>query len=243
MSLDAAVQVQLGDFSLDVRISVAPGEVLAVLGPNGSGKTTLLRALAGLEPLRAGRIVLDERVLDDHGARVLVAPEHRSCGLLFQDHVLFPHLSVCENVAFGLRSRGVPRAEARRRAHDWLELLELSGFADASPEALSRGQAQRVALARTLVTEPRLLLLDEPMASLDVANRGVLRAELADRLGRFTGCTILVTHDPLDVAALADRVVIVEAGRVVQAGTLAEVTTAPGTDYVVELAGALGSAP
>jgi molybdate transport system ATP-binding protein len=124
-----------------------------------------------------------------------------------------------------------------------LELLELSGFADASPEALSGGQAQRVALARTLVTEPRLLLLDEPMASLDVANRGVLRAELADRLGRFTGCTILVPLDPLDVAALADRVVIVEAGRVVQAGTLAEVTTAPGTDYVVELAGALGSAP
>ena len=240
MSLDAVVQVRLGDFSLDLALRIAPGEVVAVLGPNGSGKTTLLRALAGLEPLKQGRIVLDGRVLDDPAIRVLVAPEHRSCGMLFQDHVLFPHLSVCENVAYGLRSRGIARGEARRRAIDWLELLELDGLTDAPPAALSGGQAQRVALARTLITEPRMLLLDEPMSSLDVANGGVLRAELGTRLCHYPGCAVLVTHDPLDVAAMADRVVIVEEGRIVQEGTLTEVTTTPGTEYVVELAGALG---
>lgn len=243
MSLDADVQVRLGDFTLDVRLTVASGEVVAVLGPNGSGKTTLLRALAGVEPLQQGLIMLDDRVLDDPAANTLLPPQDRACGLLFQDHVLFPHLSVCENVAFGLRSRGTPRAEARHRAHEWLDLMGLDSLSDASPGSLSGGQAQRVALARTLITEPQLLLLDEPMSALDVVNRGMLRTELEDRLGHYPGCTVLVTHDPQDVAAIADRVVIIEAGRVVQTGTLTEVTATPGTSYVAELADAMGRTP
>ena len=241
MSLDAVVDVELGALALRVHLEVAPGEVVAVVGPNGSGKTTLLRVLAGLQPLQRGRVVLDDRVLDDPDAGVLVAPKNRCCGMLFQDHRLFPHLSVVENVAFGLRSRGMARTEARRKAHEWLELLSLEEFADAAPEVLSGGQAQRAALARTLVTEPRLLLLDEPMAALDVENRVSMRAELRDRLDGRPGCSVLVTHDPLDVAAIADRMVVIEAGQVVQQGTLAEVTTRPGTAYVTELAGALTS--
>ena len=241
MSMDAQVDVVLGDFTLSVHLEVAPGEVVAVLGPNGSGKTTLLRVLAGIEPLHRGRIVLDERVLDDPETNVLVAPQDRSCGMMFQDHLLFPHLSVVENVAFGLRCHGVARAKARRRATDWLKMMHLDEFARAMPGSLSGGQAQRVALARTLINEPRLILLDEPMAALDVVNRGAMRSELRNRLSDLGGCTVLVTHDPADVAAIADRVVIIEAGRVAQQGTLAEVTTQPGTAYVAELADALGT--
>lgn len=233
MSLDAMVDVALGDLALHVHLVVATGEVVAVIGPNGSGKTTLLRVLAGLEPLQHGRVVLDDRVLDDPEAGVLVAPPLRSCGMLFQDDRLFPHLSVVENVAFGLRSRGMARVEARRRAHEWLEVMSLEEFADALPGMISGGQAQRVALARTLVTEPRLLLLDEPMAALDLESRTSMRAELRTRLLGRPGYCVLVTHDPLDVAAIADRIVIIEAGRVVQQGTLSEVTARPADASVV----------
>ncbi len=239
MSLLADVGVELGVLSLEVQLQVAPGEVVAVLGPNGSGKSTLLRVLAGFEPLQRGRIVLDARVLDDPEADVLVAPPQRACGMLFQDHRLFPHLSVLENVAFGLRSRGVPRSEARLRAADVLEEMSLDAYGEARPETLSGGQAQRVALARTLVTEPRLLLLDEPMSELDVASRGALRNELRTRVIDLGGCTVLVTHDPFDAAVIADRVVIIEKGRLVQEGTLDEVTAQPATEYVAELASAL----
>ena len=147
MILDATVQVARGSLELDVRLAVAPGEVVAVLGPNGGGKTTLLRALAGFEPLDGGRIVLDERVLDDPAADVLVEPRRRSCGLLFQDHLLFPHLSVLDNVAFGLRSVGVGRDEARRRAREWLAVVGLDGAAAAthasSPAVRPSGRPSR----------------------------------------------------------------------------------------------------
>lgn len=239
MSLDATVDVVLGELTLDLDLNLTPGEVVAVVGPNGSGKTTLLRVLAGFEPLRHGRVVLDDRVLDDPDADVLVAPQHRSCGMIFQDHRLFPNLTVLENVAFGLRSRGMARTEARRQAHEWLELMGLEEFSDASPAVLSGGQGQRVALARTLITKPRLLLLDEPMAALDLESRVALRAELRTRLAGHGGYGVLVTHDPLDVAAIADRVIVVEAGRVVQRGTLSEITTQPCTSYVTELADTL----
>ena len=154
MSLDATVQVALGSLELDVRLAVAPGEVIAVLGPNGGGKTTLLRALAGFQPLDGGRIVLDDRVLDDPAAGVLVEPRRRSCGLLFQDHLLFPHLSVLDNVAFGLRRNGADRDAARRRAHEWLTVVGLEEAAAAAPRELSGGQAQRAALARRSPPNP-----------------------------------------------------------------------------------------
>ncbi len=237
MSLDAEIHVTVGTFEQRLHLTVAGGEVVAVLGPNGSGKTTLLRTLAGLQPLREGRIVLDGQVLDDPAAGVLVPPEARPCGMLFQDYLLFPHLTVVENVAFGLRSRGTPKGEAHRGALEWLGRVGLAEKARSKPGQLSGGQAQRVALGRTLATCPKLLLLDEPMAALDIGARGSVRHELQSQLRSFSGSSLLVTHDPLDAAALADRVIIVEEGTVAQEGTLEEITTRPRTRYVAELMG------
>ncbi|MGD0392280.1 MAG: ABC transporter ATP-binding protein [Acidimicrobiales bacterium] len=237
MSLGADVHVVIGAFEEHLHLDVADGEVLAVLGPNGSGKSTLLRALAGLRPLTAGRIVLDGTVLDDPAAGVLLPPERRPCGMVFQDYLLFPHLTALANVAFGLRSRGVSKSEANRRALVWLDRMDLGDRARSRPGELSGGQAQRVAMARALATEPRLLLLDEPMAALDAGVRGSVRHQLRRHLAEFSGSCVMVTHDPLDAAAIADRLVIVEAGAVVQQGTMEEVTTRPRTGYVAELMG------
>ena len=157
--------------------------------------------------------------------------------MVFQDYLLFPHLTVLANVAFGPRSRGSSRADANRRARQWLDRMDLADRAGSRPGELSGGQAQRVAVARALATEPRLLLLDEPMAALDVGARGSVRHQLRRHLGMFSGSCVMVTHDPLDAAAIADRLVIVEAGKVVQQGTLEEVTSRPRTEYVAELMG------
>ncbi len=237
MSLDAEVSVTLGPFELNVALRVDDGEVVAVLGPNGGGKTTLVRALAGLHSLRAGHVTLDGVVLDDPSARIFVAPEHRQCGVVFQDYCLFAHLTTEENVAFGPRSRGVSKADAHHRALEWLDTMGLAGTAHLRPDRLSGGQAQRVALARALATGPRLLLLDEPMAALDAGARASVRHQLGRHLEGFAGPCVVVTHDPLDAAALADRLLIVEDGHVVQSGTLAEVTARPRTAYVAELMG------
>ena len=236
MSLDACFALQLGSLELDVAIEAEDGETVAVLGPNGAGKTTVLRALAGLVPIARGAIGLDGVVLDD-GDRVFVPPERRPIGVVFQDYLLFPHLSVLENVAFGLRSRGSGRAAARRAAAASLERVGLAERANEKPRSLSGGQAQRVALARAVATEPRLLLLDEPLAALDQSARGAVRRELRAHLASFPGVRLLVTHDPLDAAALADRLVILEAGRVVQTGTFADVSARPRSSYVAELVG------
>ena len=233
MSLDARVGLQLGTLELDAALTAAEGETVAILGPNGAGKTTLLRALAGLLALDRGVVELDDAVLDDAGS-VFVPPERRPIGVVFQDYLLFPHLSVLENVAFGLRSRGVGRAEARRAAADSLERLGLADRAASKPRELSGGQSQRVALARAMATEPRLLLLDEPMAALDQSARGAVRRELRAQLASFPGVRLLVTHDPLDAAALADRLVIIERGEIVQVGTFAEVAARPRSGYVAD---------
>ncbi|MGE3619169.1 MAG: sulfate/molybdate ABC transporter ATP-binding protein [Acidimicrobiia bacterium] len=235
--LEAAVGIRLGELDLDVELTVGDGEVVAVLGPNGAGKTTLLRAVAGLRPLHRGRIRLDGRVLDDPDGGTFVAVADRSIGVVFQDHLLFPRLSARDNVAFGLRARGTPRAEARRAAEAWLERFGLASLAGARPRALSGGQAQRVALARALATEPRLLLLDEPLAALDASTRVSVRAEIRRHLSTFAGARLLVTHDPVDALVLADRLVILEGGRVTQSGAAAEVTARPASRYVAELLG------
>jgi molybdate transport system ATP-binding protein len=237
MSVDAHIGVDLGDLTLDVDLAVADGEVLAVLGPNGAGKTTLLRVLAGLLPLDRGHVRVDDRLLDDPTARRMVPPEQRPGAMVFQDHLLFGHLSVLANVAFGLRCRGVDKAEAERRAADWLDRMGLADRASARPRELSGGQAQRVAVARALATDPRVLLLDEPLSALDVTTRGSVRHELRHHLRQFAGSCVLVTHDPLDAAVIADRLVVVEAGRVVQQGTLAEITAQPRSPYVADLLG------
>ena len=235
--LHADVRVTLGDFVLDVELEVAPGDVLAVLGPNGSGKTTLLRALAGLVPIERGSVHLDGIALDDPDHDVFLPPEQRPVGVVFQSYLLFEHLSAIDNVAFGLRARGTPRGEARRTAADWLARVGLADLSGSRPRELSGGQAQRVALARALATDPKLLLLDEPLAALDVATRRQVRRDLRRYLDGFDGVRILVTHDPVDAYALADRVAIVDAGRIVQSGTIAEITAHPRSRYVAELVG------
>ncbi len=238
MTLSARIELQLGTLDLQVELDLAPGEVVALLGPNGAGKSTVLRCLAGLVAIDDGRIVLDGTVVDDPSHDVFVEPEHRPIGFVFQDYVLFDHLTVSENVAYGLRARGVAKSEAREQAGEWLDRMGLREYASDRPASLSGGQAQRVALARALATNPRLLLLDEPLAALDVGTRAVVRRDLRRYLSSFDGIRLLVTHDPLDAHALADRVIVLEAGRVVQSGTLAEVTAHPRTRYVADLVGA-----
>ena len=237
MTLDARIGLQLGTLDLDVELRAAPGEVVALLGPNGAGKSTVLRCLAGLVPLDRGCISIDGRVVDDPADDVLVEPEDRPTGFVFQDYVLFDHLSVVENVAYGMRARGTPKREARRRSNEWLERFDLAEYAQQRPGALSGGQAQRVALARALATTPRLMLLDEPLAALDAGTRAIVRRDLRRHLADFDGMRLVVTHDPVDAYALADRVVVLESGRIVQTGTLAEVTAHPRTRYVADLVG------
>ncbi|MEU6682045.1 ABC transporter ATP-binding protein [Streptomyces sp. NPDC046832] len=229
--LDARLVVDRGGFRLDVALSVAPGEVVALLGPNGAGKTTALRALAGLTPLTDGHLRLDGTELDR------TPPEARPVGVVFQDYLLFPHLTALDNVAFGPRCQGATKAEARAQAAEWLDRLGLTEHAAARPRRLSGGQAQRVALARALATRPRLLLLDEPLAALDARTRLEVRARLRRHLADFEAVAVLVTHDPLDAMVLADRLVVVEHGRVVQEGTPADIARHPRTDYIARLVG------
>jgi molybdate transport system ATP-binding protein len=237
MSLSASIGVARGNFAVDVDLDVPDGEVLAVLGPNGAGKSTLLRVLAGLLSPDSGRVVVDGAVWDDVDAGVHRPPHARAIGMVFQDHLLFPHLSAVDNVAFGLRTRGARRPAARAAAAGWLTRVGLDGFGDRRPGQLSGGQAQRAALARALVGEPSLLLLDEPLSALDARTRLTVRAELRRHLGEFPGSAVLVTHDPVDALALAHRVLVVEDGRVVQSGAPAEVARRPRTDYVARLVG------
>ncbi|MFF4963390.1 ABC transporter ATP-binding protein [Streptomyces sp. NPDC001037] len=229
--LDARLVVDRGGFRLDVALTAAPGDVIALLGPNGAGKTTALRALAGLLPLTGGHLRLDGASLER------VPPESRPVGVVFQDYLLFPHLSALDNVAFGPRCRGAGKAEARAEAAAWLDRMGLAVHAGAKPRRLSGGQAQRVALARALATRPRLLLLDEPLAALDARTRLEVRAQLRRHLAEFEAVAVLVTHDPLDAMVLADRLVVVEDGQVVQQGTPAETARRPRTDYIARLVG------
>ena len=237
MSLDAHLIVERGTFRLDVPLHIDAGEVVGLLGPNGAGKTTALRALAGLQPLSGGSITLAGRDLDRPDGRVWTPAERRPIGVVFQDYLLFPHLSALDNVAFGPRRHGVDRRTARRQAADWLTRVGLAEYARRKPRQLSGGQAQRVALARALALHPKLLLLDEPLAALDARTRLDTRAELQRHLAEHDGATLLVTHDPLDALVLADRLVIVEDGRVVQEGDAAAITAQPRTDYVARLVG------
>jgi molybdate transport system ATP-binding protein len=235
--LSADVRLRLGELDLVAAIEVGDGEVVALLGPNGAGKTTLLRAVAGLQPIDAGRVTVDRDVLDDPEAGIFVATNDRPIGVMFQDYLLFPRMTVVDNVAFGLRARGRSRAAARAEAHAVLDRVGMAALARAKPRELSGGQSQRVALARALAIEPRVLLLDEPLAALDAGAKLHIRAELRRHLAGFHGARLLVTHDPVDALVLADRMVVVEGGRVTQQGTPAEVARRPRSPYVAELVG------
>jgi len=233
LSVDAAVE--RGEFTVTAAFDAHPGRPLALVGPNGSGKSTLVAAIAGLLPVASGTIVIDGLVVSN--AAAVVPPELRRVGVVFQDFLLFSHLTVRDNVAFALRVRGTGRAVARAAAQPWLERFELDHLASRYPAQLSGGQAQRVALARALASDPEVLVLDEPLASLDVEIRDDVRAELARHLRDFGRPTILVTHDAEDVAAIADDVVVLQHGRVTQRGTPGELAARPATPYVARLFG------
>ncbi len=237
MSLHADVALRLGPLDLQVRLDASQADILALVGPNGAGKTTLLRALAGLVPLERGQVVLDGTVLEDTEAGVRLPPNRRPVSMLFQDYLLFPHLSALDNVAYGLRSRGTGRAEARRLARQWLERVDVADLGGRRPGALSGGQAQRVALARALVTGPALLLLDEPLAAIDAGAKAQLRRQLRAELADSPCVRIIVTHDPIDAMAIGDRLVVLEGGRVTQQGPVSEVTTRPRSPWVADLMG------
>lgn len=225
MSLAVDLRVPRSDFDVAAAFEVPAGRVLAIVGPNGAGKSSLLGAIAGLVDA-TGSLRLDGRDL------TRVPPERRGIGMLFQDFLLFPHLTVRDNVAFAARVRAGGWRAAREQADPWLDRLDLTELAQRHPSALSGGQAQRVALARALAAEPAALLLDEPMASLDVEIRDGVRADLAGHLRAFGGPAIVVTHDRDDAAELADEVLVLERGAVAQRGTLAELGASPATSWV-----------
>ena len=224
-------------FRLDVPLQIAPGHTVALLGPNGAGKSTAVRALAGLVPLDDGRITLDGRTLDDPTNDVFVDPAARHVGVVFQDYVLFPHLTVADNVAFGLRGRRLGRHQIQAAVVEWLRRLGIEELAVRRPRDLSGGQAQRVALARALITEPQLLLLDEPLAALDVTTRAEMRRTLADHLDVFTGPRLLITHDPTEAFLLADEIHVIEDGTITQVGSADDIRLRPRTRYAADLAG------
>jgi len=235
--LDAELVVKRGGLQLDLSLAIAPETTVALLGPNGAGKTTGVEALAGLVALDDGHITLAGRDLDRPSTGVFVPAEDRLVGVVFQQHLLFDHLTVVDNIAFGLVSRGRPRREARRLAGEWIDRFDLASLASRRPPELSGGQSQRVALARALAPEPELLLLDEPLAAVDVGTRAALRRTLVSHLGGFTGPTLLITHDPVDALLLAEQVVVIEDGTVTQTGTPDEIRQRPATGYVAALAG------
>ncbi|MGI8517147.1 MAG: sulfate/molybdate ABC transporter ATP-binding protein [Acidimicrobiia bacterium] len=226
-----------GGFRLDLNLLIPPGRTVALLGPHGAGKSTAVNVLSGLLAIEEGRIELAGAVLDDPAAGVFVSPEGRRVGVVFQDYLLFSHLSVQENVAFGLRSRGMSKERSRARAGEWLERMDLSDLGRRKPGQLSGGQAQRVALARALVTEPDLLLLDEPLSALDVGTRMQLRRTLAEHLDQFNGPRLLITHDPSEAFLLADEIHVMENGTITQSGSPDDIRLRPRSAYAADLAG------
>jgi molybdate transport system ATP-binding protein len=231
------VRARVVDRNVDIELSLAAGEVVALLGPNGAGKSTLLHVIAGLLHPDDGVVRLGERVLTATAANVFVPTHDRRVGMLLQDPLLFPHLSVTANVAFASRSRGFGRRDSRERAARWLQRVDAAGLADRAPRRLSGGQAQRVALARALAAEPEVMLLDEPLAGLDVAAAAAIRRLLRDVLDADRRCALIVTHELLDVLTLADRVVVLDGGRVVESGPVATVLAAPRSNFGARIAG------
>lgn len=235
-----SLHCRIRDRDIDLEVTVGAGEVLAVLGPNGAGKSTALHVIAGLLHPDTGSVVLDGRTLTDTERGIAVPPHQRRVGLLLQKPLLFPHLDVLENVAFAPRLRRsgpAGRRQARVAARKWLDQVDAGDLAQRTPEQLSGGQAQRVAIARALAGEPAALLLDEPMAGLDVAVAASTRTVLRRVLATGQRPAVLVTHDILDVLTLADRVLVIEDGRVVERGSVSSVLAAPRSSFAARIAG------
>ncbi|MDQ8023469.1 MAG: ABC transporter ATP-binding protein [Moraxellaceae bacterium] len=221
------------DVLRDVSVSVAPGEILCLVGPSGCGKSTLLRLIAGLERVQAGSIEIDGELIASADRHVL--PERRDVGLVFQDFALFPHMSLADNVAFGLGK--LPRAQRKSVALDMLSRVGLADRADDAPHVLSGGQQQRVALARALASRPRLMLLDEPFSNLDVRLRHRMRIDTLRLLKDSNSASIMVTHDPDEAMFMADRIALMNEGRIVQLGSPAELYRQPQSPFAAEFFG------
>ncbi|HYJ48384.1 MAG TPA: ATP-binding cassette domain-containing protein [Microbacterium sp.] len=233
--LAASFTVRRPSLHVTADFDVAPGTTLALVGPNGAGKSTVIAAVAGLLRLESGRIAIDDRIVADAEGGVDLPAPGRRVGVVFQDYLLFAHLDVRDNVAFAARVRGGGKEAARQAAQPYLDRFGLGELAGRYPGSLSGGQAQRVALARALAAQPEVLLLDEPMAALDIELRGEVRIDLARHIRGFAGATLLVTHSLADVEAVADSVAVIEAGRITQRGTLDELRAGDGRGYVRRL--------
>ena len=234
--LTASLASRLREYELDLSLEVGAGDCLALVGPSGAGKSTVLRSIAGLHRPDRGRVGLGDTVWFDRQIGVDLAPERRDCGYLFQDYALFPHLNAWRNVAFGLDR--LPRSQRRARAVELLGRFGAAELADASPRRLSGGERQRVALARALSREPQLILLDEPLAALDSRTAAAAARELAATLAASDSPAVLVTHDFAEAALLADRIAVIDRGRIVQQGPAAELSARPGSAFVADFTGA-----
>jgi molybdate transport system ATP-binding protein len=223
--LEIDIKSPLRDFELEVSLKVAEGEILMLMGENGCGKTTILNAVAGLFTPENGEIVLDGRILFDSVNRINLPPDERNVGYVFQNYALFPHMSIYDNVAFGLRSRRLSRQEVKTRVEKQLETFDLWEIRMAKASQISGGQKQRTALARALVIEPHLLLLDEPLSALDIMRQAAMRKELRERVRDCGVPSVMVTHDPRDVSTSGDMVCLVERGRVVRFSRAGEIGT------------------
>ncbi|MBK9123706.1 MAG: ABC transporter ATP-binding protein [Chloroflexi bacterium] len=215
----------------DVSLEIASGEFVTLLGPSGCGKTTTLRLIAGFELPSGGEILLDGRDVTS------LPPNKRDMALVFQNYALFPHMSVADNVAYGLQTRGLPKAEIRRKVSDMLTSIGLQGLEERRPNQLSGGQQQRVALARCLVMEPRILLFDEPLSNLDAKLRVQMRAEIHGLQRRLGITSVYVTHDQIEAMALSDRIIVMNAGRIEQVGSPQEIYHLPRTRFVADFIG------
>jgi len=237
-TLEVDVAAAIGSFALRARLDVPAGTPTALVGPNDAGKTSLLLATLGIVRPSAGRIALGGEILFDAAAGVSLPPERRGIGYVPQNHALFPHMTVRQNVEFALACRGgagVPARDRRALAAELLGDMELGALADRRPPTLSGGESQRVALARALAAAPRALLLDEPLAALDVGVRRQVRGFVAATLARLDVPALVVTHDLADAAAIGARVAVLDGGKLVQVGTIEELRARPGSAFVEEL--------
>ena len=231
MSIQAEIHASAGAFSVQAEVNAPTGSCTAIVGPNGAGKTTLVHVLAGLIPVQRGRVVLAGQVVDDPTQAIHVPPDRRPIALHSQQNLLFPHLSVLDNVAFGPRCSGMAIRPARQQAEEWLHRLGLADLAQLRPAQLSGGQAQRVGLARAAACQPAVLLLDESLASLDAETRTDVRHLLAD----IPATRVLITHDPVETRLLADQILVMEKGEIAQTGTPEEVAADPRTPWTAGL--------
>ncbi len=235
--LDLDFDVTLGSFRAAVKLRSGTGETTVILGESGSGKTTVLRVLAGLLSPQRGSFVLDEEFYLDTATRIEVPAQDRPIGYVFQDYALFPHLSVFDNIAFGLKMQRVAKGQIRKRVAQALAQAHLIGYDDRRPRELSGGQQQRVAIARALALRPRLLLLDESLSALDIQTRRQVVRELREILSELQLTTVMVSHQYSDALNLAHHIMVLEGGRVIQEGTHIDLLRHPKSSYIAEMTG------